>query len=707
MNNEGTLFENDHVADVFVSHYVNFLGEAGHTSGFDGEDLFQSRIADQDALNMVRPISRQEVKDSMFAMGYDKSLGPDGYSDAFFKKAWHVVEKDVIDAIFSINRPPFNPKMGSFHSKEDDVSKISTSIFVTNFPDSFSAKDLFHSCKQYGHGHSFIPTKRTKDVIGKSFVSVVKTSRMPIDKESPPAIVLEDDYLNAKDLTLSLMGKVKEMTSLVNLKKALCNEGFDVLRLATWENFWYYSNRDAKTKDSFRGPTSIRIAAKWVLETLFDQPDDQKDKYSEDPFGLYPLLNKENIELEQKVTEEDHSLSHPPGFTPEEGLNEGNTVNLDMKDYGENERDDNSFVNLEDGKDNSKCVLKSRIDLDDSGCICASRAKEKRMLWDYMAHGVDQWVGFLERGPVTKTWPSENFMGKLKETLSKDRIRAGSLFIGRIREVNNIQASEIAQKAKIKWAIEGDENVKFFHGMLNKKRNQSNIRGIMVNGTWVDDPVQVKREFFEHFRGSFDRELIQEYCKIFGEPISGVLVIFQEVQSAFVADRQILNGPFILDEVLQWCRRKKKHALIFKVDFEKAFDSVRWDFVDDVLNKFGFGERWRTWIQSCWGKYGQGSKLGKEWWTMWLSHLSDEDETLLIEARLTLLKSCLRSMPISISIFKVPQLHPFEAGEWGETTEFFLGRLLYEAVSSKSCSLYNSLSKKSEKGIEEIQLNSC
>ncbi|GJS07280.1 peptidase S8/S53 domain-containing protein [Tanacetum coccineum] len=55
--------------------------------------------------------------------------------------------------------------MGSFRSKEDDVSKISTSIFVTNFPDSFSAKDLFHSCKQYGHVvDSFIPTKRTKDV---------------------------------------------------------------------------------------------------------------------------------------------------------------------------------------------------------------------------------------------------------------------------------------------------------------------------------------------------------------------------------------------------------------------------------------------------------------------------------------------------------------------------------------------------------------
>ncbi|GKA34274.1 RNA-directed DNA polymerase, eukaryota [Tanacetum coccineum] len=54
--------------------------------------------------------------------------------------------------------------MGSFRTKEDDVAKISTSVFITNFPESCSAKELFQSCKQYGHVvDTFIPTKRSKN----------------------------------------------------------------------------------------------------------------------------------------------------------------------------------------------------------------------------------------------------------------------------------------------------------------------------------------------------------------------------------------------------------------------------------------------------------------------------------------------------------------------------------------------------------------
>ncbi|GKC23977.1 RNA-directed DNA polymerase, eukaryota, partial [Tanacetum coccineum] len=89
-------------------------------------------------------------------------------------------------------------------------------------------------------------------------------------------------------------------------------------------------------------------------------------------------------------------------------------------------------------------------------------------------------------------------------------------------------------------------------------------------------------------------------AKILANRLVGVLGdIVNEVQSAFIAERQILDGPFILNEVLQWCKRMKKQSLIFKVDFEKAYDSLRWDFLDEVLKKFGFGDKWCNWIQSC------------------------------------------------------------------------------------------------------------
>ena len=39
--------------------------------------------------------------------------------------------------------------------------------------------------------------------------------------------------------------------------------------------------------------------------------------------------------------------------------------------------------------------------------------------------------------------------------------------------------------------------------MLNKNRNQMNIRGVMVDGVWIDQPMDVKREFFSHFQNRF------------------------------------------------------------------------------------------------------------------------------------------------------------------------------------------------------------
>ena len=53
------------------------------------------------------------------------------------------------------------------------------------------------------------------------------------------------------------------------------------------------------------------------------------------------------------------------------------------------------------------------------------------------------------------------------------------------------------------------------------------------------------------------------------------------------------------NELVDEVRLKKKRGLVFKIDFEKAYDHVEWNFLDFVLEKKGFGSRWRKWINGC------------------------------------------------------------------------------------------------------------
>ena len=54
-------------------------------------------------------------------------------------------------------------------------------------------------------------------------------------------------------------------------------------------------------------------------------------------------------------------------------------------------------------------------------------------------------------------------------------------------------------------------------------------------------------------------------------------------QGAFVQGRQILDLVLIANEVVEEYRVKKKEGIVFKIDFEKAYDHVSWDFLDFVL----------------------------------------------------------------------------------------------------------------------------
>ncbi|PNX99671.1 cysteine-rich receptor-like protein kinase, partial [Trifolium pratense] len=70
-------------------------------------------------------------------------------------------------------------------------------------------------------------------------------------------------------------------------------------------------------------------------------------------------------------------------------------------------------------------------------------------------------------------------------------------------------------------------------------------------------------------------------------------------QSAFIKGRNLVDSALVVNEVVDWAKKSKKECLIFKVDFEKAYDSVDWGFLDYMLHRFGFCDKWIEWMRAC------------------------------------------------------------------------------------------------------------
>lgn len=67
-------------------------------------------------------------------------------------------------------------------------------------------------------------------------------------------------------------------------------------------------------------------------------------------------------------------------------------------------------------------------------------------------------------------------------------------------------------------------------------------------------------------------------------------------QTAFLKNRFIMEGIVILHEVWNTSHKKKQSGILFKVDFEKAYDKVDWTFVYRMLIAKGFPTLWCDWI---------------------------------------------------------------------------------------------------------------
>jgi len=67
-------------------------------------------------------------------------------------------------------------------------------------------------------------------------------------------------------------------------------------------------------------------------------------------------------------------------------------------------------------------------------------------------------------------------------------------------------------------------------------------------------------------------------------------------QTGFIRGRSIADTFVYALELVQVCHKRRRPAIVLKLDFAKAFDTVNWEGLFSVLSARGFPDRWIKWI---------------------------------------------------------------------------------------------------------------
>nr|GEU89305.1 RNA-directed DNA polymerase, eukaryota, reverse transcriptase zinc-binding domain protein [Tanacetum cinerariifolium] len=211
------------------------------------------------------------------------------------------------------------------------------------------------------------------------------------------------------------------------------------------------------------------------------------------------------------------------------------------------------------------------------------RFKSERFGSVFNVQGANVFNAFFANAGLEEEWLNDNrnksksVSDQFKEELQKldanidkgigsdDIVNKRLEVLNSIQHLDKIQAMDMAQKAKIKWAIEGGENTRQFWSSIENDV----FAAVSHFFTFGDIPNGCNSSFIALIPKVPDANFVKDFrpisligsmykiiAKILANRLVGVLGdIVNEVQSDFITKRQILDGPFILNEVIQWSLR--------------------------------------------------------------------------------------------------------------------------------------------------------
>ncbi|XP_062014240.1 uncharacterized protein LOC133730715 [Rosa rugosa] len=205
-----------------------------------------------------------------------------------------------------------------------------------------------------------------------------------------------------------------------------------------------------------------------------------------------------------------------------------------------------------------------------------------------------------------------------------------------------VQEKFWAEKARVRWAREGDRNTGYFHTLAKIRRARSSITSLRIGNDLVDDVNILRDHVVQHFTSAFSDDgniadtdvknvvfsmnadsapgpdgysghFFQACWDVVGlDVVRAVRSFFQSDrlapiasriilpnQFAFLKGRQISDCIFLISECVNLLDNKCRGGNVaIKFDVAKAFDTLNWDFLRRVLNAFGFHATFVEWISS-------------------------------------------------------------------------------------------------------------
>ncbi|XP_062113080.1 uncharacterized protein LOC133824229 [Humulus lupulus] len=131
--------------------------------------------------------------------------------------------------------------------------------------------------------------------------------------------------------------------------------------------------------------------------------------------------------------------------------------------------------------------------------------------------------------------------------------------------------------------------------VLRKRKLANRIFSfVTAEGQIEDDYDKVTAHFLQHFKsflGTPSHATGAQSCSAFvGKPESG----------AFVKNHFLAHNVLTLQDLLKDYNRKNcSPRCLMKIDISKVYDSIDWDFLENLLNAFCFPKRFIRWVMVC------------------------------------------------------------------------------------------------------------